>query len=142
MRQVLELYPLTPASHHRLSRGTLPRQTENQQLLDEALQGHRNENRQQVESLLTGPRRFVKCARGYRAVFTRGELECLLQVCNDVRVGSWIALGAPEEPPELKAGMGGQAILHLATMDLAAYFEMCFLAAVSGEPPSGGQPAD
>jgi hypothetical protein len=142
LRQVLGLYPLAPASHHRLSRGTLPRQEENQRLLEEAMQSHRTENRQWVESLLKAPERFVKSSRGYRTRFNRGELECLLQVCNDVRIGGWIALGSPEEPPELKQGMSAQTILHLATMDLAAYFEMCFLSAVSGEPPAEGQPAD
>jgi len=137
LRQVLQRYPLVPASHHRLSHGQLPQSVENQQLLDEALQNLREENRQQVVSLLNEPQRFLKCEPGYRATFTRGEIEWLLQVFNDVRVGSWIALGSPDEPPEFKPGMSAQAVLHLATMDLAAFFELCFLSAVSGDLSPG-----
>jgi hypothetical protein len=137
MRQLLKRYPSVPASHHRLSQGKIPKSAENQQMLEEALQSQREENRKQVASLLNEPQRFVKFERGYRATFNRGEIEWLLQVFNDVRIGSWIALGSPDEHPELKPGISAQAVLHLATMDLAAFFEMGFLSAVSGGSPSG-----
>ena len=137
MRQLLQRYPLVPASHHRLSRGKIPKRAEDQQLLEEALQSQREEHRKQVESLLNEPQRFVQIERGYRATFSRGEIEWLLQVLNDVRIGSWLALGAPEEHPELKPGISAKAVLHLATMDLAAFFEMRFLSAVSGDLPPG-----
>jgi hypothetical protein len=137
MRQLLQRYPLVPAAHHQLSRGKIPKRAENQQLLEEALQSQREENRKQIEALLSEPRRFVKGERGYRATFSRGEIEWLLQVFNDVRIGSWIALGSPDEHPEPKPGISAKTVLHLATMDLAAFFEMSFLTAVHGDFPPG-----
>jgi hypothetical protein len=135
---VLRQYPLVPASHHRLSKDRqLPRREENQRLLDESLKAQREENRRQVESLLDEPHRFLKCEQGYRVTFARVEIEWLLQVLNDIRVGRWLALGSPDEHPKLQAGMSSQTLSHIVTMDIAAFFEMCFLRAVSGDPQPG-----
>jgi hypothetical protein len=138
MFQILKLYPLVPASHPKLSKGRkIPNHEENQRLLDEALRGQREENRKQAESLLNEPRRIVKFESGYRVTFTRVEIEWLLQVFNDVRIGSWIALGSPDPHPEIQEGMSHQIISQIVTMELAAFFEMCFLHAVSGEKQPG-----
>jgi len=134
MLQVLQLYPLVPASHHRLSKDRkIPNREENQRLLDESLQTQREENRQKVMALLNESKRFRECAAGYRVDFTRDEIEWLLQVLNDVRLGSWLALGSPDEHPEFKPGMDHQTLSHIVTMEVAAFFEMCLLHAVSGE---------
>ena len=136
--QVLRLYPLVPAAHHRLSRGRqIPDPAENQELLEESLDARRRENRQQVESLLNEPGRFVECPAGYQAGFTRGEIEWLLQVLNDVRLGSWIALGAPDPEQEIQKRLRPQTASHVMAMDVAGFFEMSFLRAVSGRPQPG-----
>ena len=47
--QVLQLYPLVPPTHHRLSEnGEGPKYDENQHLLEEALAEQRRENRRKV----------------------------------------------------------------------------------------------
>ncbi len=132
---VLQLYPLVPADHHRLSKDRyLANCEENQHLLEESLLARRLENRKQVDTLLNEPGRFKECPGGFRAGFTRGELEWLLQVLNDVRVGGWLALGSPDEHPEKKEGMSRQTLSHIMTMDVAGFFEMNFLNAVMGDP--------
>ena len=138
MLNVLQLYPLVPAAHHRLSKDRmLPNREENQQLLEDALRAQREENRKLVLALLEEPERFVNCGDGYEAGFTRGEIEWLLQVLNDIRVGSWLALGSPDEHPEMKAGISRQAMSRILTMEVAGHFEMCFLGAVGGDLPAG-----
>jgi hypothetical protein len=135
---VLQLYPLVPASHHQLSQGCeIPEQEENQRLLEDSLKAQREENRKKVVELLNESKRFTETASGYRADFARGEIEWLLQVLNDVRVGSWLALGSPAAHPEVKPGMSHQTMSHIVTMGIAAFFEMRFLNAVSGGQPSG-----
>jgi hypothetical protein len=135
---VLQLYPVVPASHHRLSKDRhIPNRDENQHLLDEALKVQRVEQRKQVESLLKDPHRFVESEDGYRVSFTREEIEWLLQVLNDVRVGSWIAMGSPDLQTENKKRLTKQAMPHVMAMDAAGFFETSFLHALTGGTPHG-----
>ncbi len=135
---LLQLYPLVPATHYRLSKDRqIPNREENQHLLDEALSAQRLENRKQVEAMLNEPKRFAACAAGYQVSFSRGELEWLLQVFNDVRLGSWIALGSPDQQQEIRQRQTKQTARHVLTMDLAAFFEMALLGAIRGELPPG-----
>jgi leucyl/phenylalanyl-tRNA--protein transferase len=134
MQQVLKLYPLVPTSHHKLSAGRkIPNREESEQLLAESLKAQREENHRQVESLLNDPRRFVKFEKGCRATFTRDEIEWLLQVFNDVRVGSWIALGSPEPDEETHQRLNKQNAPHIMALDVAGHFESILLDAVSGD---------
>ena len=133
---LLELYPLVPEAHHRLSKGRqIPDQEENQRLLDEALRAQRLANQQQVLDLLNQPGRFVDGAAGYRVGFTRGEIEWLLQVLNDVRIGSWIALGSPGYAEQSEDLPDDQSMRHLMIMEMAGGFETYFLGTVSGDLP-------
>ena len=133
---VLQLYPLVPAAHHRLSRGLqIPDSKENQELLEESLLAQRQENRRQVEALLKEPERFSETQAGWRVSFSRAEIEWLLQVLNDVRIGSWLALGSPAGQVKIQPGMSKPTARHVLVMDVAAFFEMCLLQAVSGTPP-------
>lgn len=133
---VLRLYPLVPAEHHQLSKGRrLPNREENQHLLEESLAAQRQENRRHVEALLNDPKRFSEKADDSRVSFSRTEIEWLLQVLNDVRIGSWLALGSPAEQLEIQIGTSKQAAQYILAMDVAGYFQMNFLSAVSGAPP-------
>lgn len=133
LRLVLGLYPLVPATHHRLSQNRrIPKPEENQQLLEESLAAQRKENRAQIEFLLNDAKRYTETESGCRVSFSRVEVECLLQALNDVRVGSWLALGAPGQPMEIQQGMNPQTARHLLVMDAAGFFEMNFLHAATG----------
>jgi hypothetical protein len=135
---LLQLYPVVPAAHHRLSKGRkLPHREENQRLLEESLQAQRDENQKQIHAMLNETGRFAESPQGFRASFSRGEIEWLLQVLNDVRVGSWIALGSPALHPELKKDMSHQTMSQVMTMEVAAFFELNFLNAVSGDLSPG-----
>ncbi len=99
--QTLQLYPLVPAAHHRLARSAeSPEELERQRLLEEALAEHRRENRRQVQAFLEEPRRFVEVESGFQLALSAPQVEWLLQVLNDIRVGSWLALGEPEPGEE------------------------------------------
>jgi hypothetical protein len=129
--QTLELYPRIPPAHHRLSRkGGLPDQEANQRLLDEALNEQREENRRQLQTLLASPRRFTELGSGWRLSLSPVELEWLLQVLNDIRVGSWIDLGAPEEKIDT---LTEQTAPHVWAMELAGFFQMRLLEALNEE---------
>ena len=104
LSETVKFYPLVPASHHHLNKeGKSAKADENQRLLEESLAEHRAENRRLVLAMLDEPKRFRETKTGFELKLTHSEVEWLLQVLNDVRVGSWLALGEPEheEMPEV-----------------------------------------
>jgi hypothetical protein len=133
MCQILQLYPLVPPAHHRLSKSGDEAQRENQRLLDEALAEQRRDNRRQLLAMLNEPTRFRQSESGLRFTLTASEMEWLLQVLNDVRVGSWLALGEPEELeiPEVNQTNAP----YLLAMESAGYFESALLAAMGVKNP-------
>jgi hypothetical protein len=133
---VLNLYPLVPESHLRLSKGgQIPNPEENQHLLEEALKAQRQSNQRAVAVWLSDTGRFAAGDSGFRVLLARGEIDWLLQVLNDVRIGSWIALGSPGYGAEKKRSQDRQAARHRMLMELAGGFQSYFLGALNGELP-------
>jgi hypothetical protein len=95
--ETLQLYPLVPATHHHLSKGSETQSEENQRLLEESLAQQRTENRKELDALLNDPVRFKKVGENFRLRLQATELEWLLQIFNDIRVGCWLMLGEPDE---------------------------------------------
>ena len=127
--ETISLYPLVPATHHRLSKGGKESNAEeDQRLLEAALAEQRQENRNQVLAMLNEPQRFQQTKSGFELTLTPAQIEWLLQVLNDVRVGSWLALGEPEqgEEPEITEQ---NAKYHLA-MQVCGMFQSVLLAAL------------
>jgi hypothetical protein len=99
---LLALYPYVPPAHHVLTRSTTGDEpgedaATNQALLDEALAEHREQLRKSLRQLLEDPEKFQKDTQGGRLILPIEDIEWLLQVLNDIQVGSWIKLGSPEE---------------------------------------------
>jgi hypothetical protein len=127
---ILRLYPRIPPAHQRLSRTRqMQDQEANERLLDEALAEQRAENKKHLEALLADPRRFVESQSAWHLVLSPADVEWLLQVLNDVRVGSWVILGSPEEKLEV---LSEKTAPHLLAMHLAGHFQMELLEALGG----------
>lgn len=134
--EVLAFYPCTPPAHYTLSRKPgVPNAEAAQHLLDEALAEQREQNRKLLQQLMLDFARFQVQPTGLRLVLSEVDLEWLLQVLNDVRVGSWIKLGSPEDSDLIT-----HAFDHLTdekrpvlwAMEMSGYFQMQFLKAVAG----------
>ena len=129
---LLKRYPLTPARHHRLTRSRKPNPAADQELLDESTAAHRRTSQRRVQRLLSRRDRFRVEGNQYEITFDREEIEWLLQVLNDVRVGTWVILGCPDpdqgKPPEPVPDLER----NLVDMDLAAHFECRLLEALDG----------
>jgi hypothetical protein len=129
--QILKLYPRVPPAHHVLSKsGRLPDREANQRLLDEALAEQRAENKKELLALLGDSRRFSRTETGSRLSLPPAEAEWLLQVLNDIRIGSWIILGSPEHKvPELNETTAPDFL----AMEMAGYFQAQLLEAMHRE---------
>jgi hypothetical protein len=127
---VLSLYPVIPSAHQPLSKSSPEINQESQRLLDEALAEQRNENKSRVRAFLDDEKRLRQLKTSWRLILTAAEIDWLLQVLNDVRVGNWILLGSPDEemwtsePTE-------QTAPYMWAMELAASFQMDLLEAVA-----------
>ena len=129
--EVLKLYPLIPAAHHRITRNTDSKQiTENQKLLNDALAERTRENKRQLLGMLKEENRFQEAAGGYRFTLGPPQTEWLLQVLNDIRVGSWVMLGEPDETKRKTPDLKGEGALYYAAMEFCGYLEMALLNAI------------
>jgi hypothetical protein len=129
--QVLKRYPRVPSAHHPISKSNLlPHPEETQRLLDEALAEQRAECKQQLQALLADPKRFQKSASGFRLALSPADTEWLLQVLNDIRVGSWIILGSPAEKLE---SLNAKTAADYWAMELAGAFQMELLTALEDD---------
>jgi hypothetical protein len=129
--RVLSLYPCVPPTHRQLSKtGRLPEPEANQRLLDEALAEHRADNKKQLQALLADQRRLTHTKTGAQLSLSPAQVDWVLQVLNDVRVGSWVLLGSPEE---LAVELNEKTAPLIRAMEMAGYFQAQFLEALGGE---------
>jgi hypothetical protein len=82
--------------------------------------------------MLKQPERFQEIESGFRFALSAPEIEWLLQVLNDVRVGSWIGLGSPDTEKGGKIPLTEETAPLLWVMEMAGSFEMVLLDALSG----------
>ena len=137
---VLSLYPLVPESYHKLTRDKkLPMLEENQQLLGDALEVQREQNKNEILTFISVPRRFTESEGVSQVSLARADLEWLLQVVNDVRVGCWIAMGSPDYETKKQGRMEKESLQHMMFMELAGAFQMFFLGIVNGDVPPEGK---
>jgi len=127
--ETLKLYPLIPRSHHQLSRQA-DADADNQALLEEAIAAQKQTHRQQVDVWLADQARWAEEPGGFRLALDRDQIEWLLQVLNDIRVGSWLILGCPDpdaaKPPKLTP----KNAHFLLAMELCGEFENDLLEAL------------
>lgn len=136
--ELLGLYPCIPPAHQPLSKtGKLPEGEANQRLLDEALAEQRAENQKQLSVFLSDPLRLLAVDKpdddGFLLSLSPAEVEWLLQILNDIRVGSWIKLGSPEEQ---KVVLTAETMPVVWALEASGHFQMQLLAAVSGNDES------
>jgi hypothetical protein len=131
--EILQLYPLVSPAQYRLSK-TAPADQfdDHQRLLEESLAAQRVENRKNVRALLNKPGRFQTAPNGLLLKITPVETEWLLQVLNDVRVGSWVALGSPDTEAGEQIPLNEESAPYIRSMEIAGAFEMVFLDALTG----------
>ena len=122
---LLARYPVMPADYHARLTSNDSREQEREQLLGEALAEQKLSQKKALKSLLQRPGCMVKQKDGTRMQLTPAERECVLQVLNDIRVGSWIRLGCPDNTEE--PSITDENAEDYWAMDLCGYFQMGFL---------------
>jgi len=126
--EMLNLYPLIPTAHHRVSRTASAKELgECQKLLEEALAERKRENKRQLVAMLNQERRFKEADGGYRLALGTVQMDWLLQVLNEIRVGSWVILGEPDEKQGKPVKPTTESLRHYAAMEFCGRFQMTLL---------------
>jgi hypothetical protein len=102
----------------------------NQQLLEEALAEQQRENRAQLEAMLNQNGRFAENDLGYTFRLGSSDIEWLLQVLNDIRVGSWVQLGEPNPDTSAQIPVTEQNMQLAWAMEMAGLFQHSLLEAI------------
>lgn len=127
---LLRRYPVTIAAHFRNRHPPKSDDAKkNQQLLEEALADQQKENRRQLDLMLNEKGRFKQNDLGFTFRLGESELEWLLQVLNDIRVGSWIQLGEPDPDAPAKLPLNEETMQLTWSMEIAGLFEHSLLEA-------------
>ena len=129
--EVLKLYPLIPITHHRVSRtAAAPGVRESQRLLESALADRTRENKRQLLAMLNQETRLQEPVGAHRLTLSGPQMEWLLQVLNDIRVGSWLILGEPDEKKGKPIELNDENARYYAAMEFCGLFQMTLLDAL------------
>ena len=127
---ILALYPLVPAFIQPLSRTANPADIQaDQRLLEESLAAHKQENQKQLGVIINEINRSQEGAGGGCFTLSSDQMEGLLQVLNDIRVGSWLKLGSPDAAQKKAIELNEQNARNAWAMDVAGLFQMALLTA-------------
>jgi hypothetical protein len=125
--EVLKLYPLIPIAHHRVSQATAAPILESQKLLEAALADSTRENKRQLLAMLNRETRLQESDSVHRLKLSAPQMEWLLQVLNDIRVGSWLILGEPDEKKGKPLELNDKNARYYAAMEFCGLFQMTLL---------------
>jgi len=123
LRSLLNQFPITASATAKISRtDSDPQIVDREKLLNESLADHREKLKTRARSLI-GAGKFKERDKNWRLCINSEERECLFQILNDIRVGSWRALGEPENlEPQTPSPTEREKVFH-NIMNLAGYFE-------------------
>jgi hypothetical protein len=94
---ILSEYPLQQIGEQRISADSPPDEVaEEQKLLEDSLEEYRDKMRDELDKFLSEEDRLAKDEHGWTLTLDVAGIDWLLQILNDIRVGSWVELGRPE----------------------------------------------
>ena len=127
---VLKQFPIGGGAVGPVSKSGAPEEmAEHETLLEEALAEQRAEHVRLRDAFLGEDGRFAEDGKNhFRVRFTMAQMDWLLRVLNEVRVGLWRKLGRPRELGPL--ALAGQ-LDEVVTMELCAVFQTQLLDALS-----------
>lgn len=128
LRMLIRNYPAIEASHFELSKfADLDDVEEDQEFLEQALSDEQQSNQARARALIADKGRFHKTDEGFLLRLSRDDIELLLQVLNDVRIGFWVRLGSPDDGMEMELRRDPKSAPLLATMQVCGFFQGALL---------------
>jgi hypothetical protein len=112
-------------------------------LLAEALGDQQKESRKHLEEWLKAEGRFQETDPGFNFTLSSAEVEWILQVLNDIRVGSWVALGEPDGKTPISEPLTENTMQLAWALEMAGHFQHIFLSSLDPiGPPEPAAPSE
>ena len=124
-------YPVLATTHFFDRKPPQSRETaQDDALLQEALAEQQKASRKLLEEWLKQEGRFLETDLGYTFTLSTTEVEWMLQVLNDVRVGTWVQLGEPngKTPPAIE--LTEESMHRVWALEMAGLFQHRLLEAL------------
>lgn len=139
LERLLSYYPILPDASPRLTREPVAELAEADLLLQDSLREQKLELSGWLRLHLAEGEALRRSATGWRLSLTAPEIDRMLQVLNELRIGAWTKLGCPEALDNESLSNLPGAVPFFAIMTLAGQFQMNFLHALEGggETPPG-----
>jgi hypothetical protein len=126
----LQVFPVLAPSYHQLTKDPTNARPAEQRLLEEAMERQRAEHKVRLSEFLRGEAPvFRESGEELYLNLSAEQLEWLLQVLNDIRVGSWVQLGSPDTDVVRRGSLTSEEARAVAAMDMSAYFQSGLLEA-------------
>jgi hypothetical protein len=130
LNSLLQRYPVLKAGHFRTRQPAASDDSnKDQELLEQALLEQQKDNKKQLEQVMNQPGRFSEHELGYTFRLNDSELEWLLQVLNDIRVGSWVELGEPDNKSSEQVSLSERNMPLVWAMEMSGLFQNALLEA-------------
>ncbi len=127
----LSLYPLLDDTYHKITKTNRADIKASQKFLQESMSDQRRAYRKKLDQFLHPKDLFQPDASGqYRFTITAEQADWLLQILNDIRVGSWIKLGSPDLDKVRQQGVTQEKTRYLLAMEMSGFFQMVLLEAL------------
>jgi len=134
---VLKYYPQLDSTFHRITDGTAEEIVSEQEWLEKAMAQRRVEHLGKLEKFFSSPGRFrLETPDQFRFSLTGEQMEWLLQVLNDIRVGCWVKLGRPDLEPSPPKQLSAKDMRMLSALELSGFFQMTLLEAYDEPGPT------
>jgi hypothetical protein len=126
----LQLFPVLATTHHRLTKAPDAARAAELLLLQEAMAQQQAAHTRKLAQFSRSEKQFFKLDHGeLRLSLTAAQLEWLLQVLNDIRVGSWVQLGCPALETARRLKLARENPAPFTAMETSGYFQMVLLEA-------------
>ena len=130
---ILHFFPQRESPSYKITKGGTKDLTTAQTLLDDALSQQRAEQERKLNKFLGSPDRFRPEGQDqFRLVLTAEQMEWMLQILNEVRVGCWMKLGSPELEKRPDRDLSPEEGRLMAALELSGFFQMVLLGACDG----------
>ena len=131
--RLLGLFPIAQSVSQPLSRFSDPAELgDAQALLDASLADHRDEARRELKRWMESTGAIGRTEAGFELRLELDKSEWMLQILNDIRIGSWLGLGASAEAREEPENASHEHGRLRWAMEATGYFQTVLLAALDG----------
>jgi hypothetical protein len=138
LRELLQLFPVTPPDHFAASRespSAVP--ASSSQLLQDSAMTQQAQLKRLVQRWMDTPANQApdtSTSPDGTAVVLRmspADIEQLLRILNDIRVGSWVALGCPEDASEAPPQASADVLRHHFALEFSGFLQGALLGAMN-----------